>query len=93
MGPFDFHRVWNDNVATPGAGSTTIHGSTRAHRNHSIADTGNHQGVIVIGLTGRYALRQERAKALLDDIRSKIEAAQGNASPASSRLSPAAQEI
>ena len=30
----------------------------------------------VIGLTGRHALRQERAKPLLDDIRNKIEAAQ-----------------
>ena len=29
----------------------------------------------VIGLTGRHALRQARAKSLLDDIRSKIEAA------------------
>jgi transposase len=37
----------------------------------------------VIGLTGRHALRQERAKPLLDDIRSKIEAAQSIALPSS----------
>src|ERR1019366_5738002 len=37
----------------------------------------------VIGLTGRHALRQERAKPLLEDIRSKIEAAQPVASPSS----------
>jgi hypothetical protein len=37
----------------------------------------------VIGLTGRHALRQERAKPLLDDIRSKIEAAQSVALPSS----------
>jgi transposase len=36
-----------------------------------------------IGLTGRHALRQERARHLLDDIRSKIEAAQSFALPAS----------
>ena len=36
-----------------------------------------------VGLTGRHALRQERAKPLLDDIRSKIEAAQSIALPAS----------
>ncbi|MGA3316810.1 MAG: IS66 family transposase [Candidatus Korobacteraceae bacterium] len=44
----------------------------------------------VIGLTGRHALRQERAKPLLDDIRSKIEAAQSVALP-SSALSKACQ--
>jgi transposase len=44
----------------------------------------------VIGLTGRDALRQERAKPLLDDIRSKIEAAQSVALP-SSALSKACQ--
>jgi transposase len=44
----------------------------------------------VIGLTGRHALRQERAKPLLDDIRSKIEAAQSVALPASA-LSKACQ--
>jgi len=43
-----------------------------------------------IGLTGRHALRQERAKPLLDDIRSKIEAAQSVALP-SSALSKACQ--
>jgi transposase len=37
----------------------------------------------VIGLTGRHALRQERTKPLLDDIRSKIEAAQSIALPSS----------
>ena len=42
------------------------------------------------GLTGRHALRQERAKPLLDDIRSKIEAAQSVALPASA-LSKACQ--
>ncbi len=36
-----------------------------------------------IGLTGRHALRQERAKPLLDDIRSKIETAQSVALPSS----------
>ena len=36
-----------------------------------------------IGLDGRHALRQERAKPLLDDIRSKIEAAQSVALPSS----------
>jgi transposase len=44
----------------------------------------------VIGLTGRLALRQERAQPLLDDIRSKIEAAQSAALP-SSALSKACQ--
>ena len=44
----------------------------------------------VIGLTGRHALRQERAKPLLDDIRSKIEAAHSSALP-SSGLSKACQ--
>src|ERR1035441_8376184 len=44
----------------------------------------------VIGLTGRHALRQGRAKPLLDDIRSKIEAAQSEALP-SSALSKACQ--
>jgi transposase len=44
----------------------------------------------VIGLTGRHALRQERAKPLLDDIRSKIEVAQSVALP-SSALSKACQ--
>ncbi len=44
----------------------------------------------VIGLNGRHALRQERAKRLLDDIRSKIEAAQSVALP-SSALSKACQ--
>ena len=44
----------------------------------------------VIGLTGRQALRQERAKPLLEDIRSKIEAAQSMALPASA-LSKACQ--
>jgi len=43
-----------------------------------------------IDLTGRHALRQERAKPLLDDIRSKIEAAQSVALPASA-LSKACQ--
>ena len=43
-----------------------------------------------IGLAGRHALRQERAKPLLDDIRSKIEAAQSVALP-SSALSKACQ--
>jgi transposase len=37
----------------------------------------------VTGLIGRHALRQERAKPLLDDIRSKIEAAQSVALPSS----------
>ena len=44
----------------------------------------------VIGLTERHALRQERAKPLLDDIRSKIEVAQSIALP-SSALSKACQ--
>src|SRR5450756_1305056 len=44
----------------------------------------------VIGPAGRHALRQERAKPLLDDIRSKIEAAQAVALP-SSALSKACQ--
>src|ERR1035441_3589049 len=44
----------------------------------------------VIGLTGRHALRQERARPLLDDIRSKIDAAQSVALP-SSALSKACQ--
>ncbi len=44
----------------------------------------------VIGLTGRHALRQERARPLLDDIRSKIETAQSVALP-SSALSKACQ--
>jgi transposase len=44
----------------------------------------------VIGLTGRHALRQERARPLLDDIRSKIEGAQFVALP-SSALSKACQ--
>ena len=44
----------------------------------------------VIGLTGRHALRQERAKPILDEIRSKIEAAQSVALP-SSALSKACQ--
>ena len=44
----------------------------------------------VIGLDGRHALRQARAKPLLDDIRSKIEAAQSVALP-SSALSKACQ--
>ena len=43
-----------------------------------------------IGLAGRHALRQETAKPLLDDIRSKIEAAQSVALP-SSALSKACQ--
>src|ERR1035437_9518436 len=43
-----------------------------------------------IGLTGRHALRQERARHLLDDIRGKIEAAQSFALP-SSALSKACQ--
>ena len=43
-----------------------------------------------IGLAGRDALRQERARPLLDDIRSKIEAAQSVALP-SSALSKACQ--
>ena len=34
-----------------------------------------------IGLTGRHALRQERAKPLLDDIRSRIQGAQFVALP------------
>jgi transposase len=42
------------------------------------------------GLAGRHALRQERAWPLLDDIRSKIEAAQSVALP-SSALSKACQ--
>jgi len=37
----------------------------------------------VTGLTGRHALRKERAKPLLDDIRSRIEAAQSAALPSS----------
>ncbi len=37
----------------------------------------------VSGLTGRHALRRERAKPLLDDIRSKIEAALSVALPSS----------
>jgi hypothetical protein len=37
----------------------------------------------VIGLTGRHALRQERAKPLLDEIRNKIESAQSIALPSS----------
>ena len=44
----------------------------------------------VIGLTGRHALRQGRPKPLVDDIRSKIEAAQAVALP-SSALSKACQ--
>jgi transposase len=44
----------------------------------------------VIGLAERHALRQARAKPLLDDIRSKIEAAQSLALP-SSALSKACQ--
>jgi len=44
----------------------------------------------VIGLTGRHAVRLERAKPLLDDIRSKIEAAHSVALP-SSALSKACQ--
>ena len=44
----------------------------------------------VIGLTGRHALRQERARPLLDDIHRKIEAAQSVALP-SSALSKACQ--
>jgi transposase len=44
----------------------------------------------VIGLNGRHALRQERAKPLLDDIHSKIVAAQSVALP-SSALSKACQ--
>ena len=36
-----------------------------------------------IGLSGRHTLRQERAKPLLDDIRSKIDAAQSVALPCS----------
>ncbi|MGO9304485.1 MAG: IS66 family transposase [Candidatus Korobacteraceae bacterium] len=43
-----------------------------------------------IGLAGRHALRRERAKPLLDDIRSKIEAAQSVVLP-SSALSKACQ--
>jgi transposase len=43
-----------------------------------------------IGLNARHALRQERAKPLLDDIRTKIEAAQSVALP-SSALSKACQ--
>lgn len=43
-----------------------------------------------IGLPGRHALRQERAKPLLDDIRRKIEAAESVALP-SSTLSKACQ--
>ncbi len=43
-----------------------------------------------IGLPGRHALRQQRAKPLLDDIRRKIEAAQSVALP-SSALSKACQ--
>ncbi len=37
----------------------------------------------VVGPAGRHALRQDRAKPLLDDIRSKIEAAQSAALPSS----------
>ncbi len=37
----------------------------------------------VIGLTGRHALRHKTAKPLLDDVRSKIEAAQSIALPSS----------
>ncbi len=44
----------------------------------------------LIGPTGRHALRQEKAKPLLDDIRRKIEAAQSIALP-SSVLSKASQ--
>ena len=44
----------------------------------------------VIDVAGRHALRQERAKPLLDDIRTKIEAAQSVALP-SSALSKACQ--
>jgi transposase len=44
----------------------------------------------VTGVTGRHALRQERAKPLLDEIRRRIEAAQSVASP-SSALSKACQ--
>src|SRR5271167_1758685 len=44
----------------------------------------------VIGLAGRHALRQERARLLLDDIRSKVEAAQSAALP-SSAVSKACQ--
>ena len=44
----------------------------------------------VIGLSGRHALRQERAMPLLDEIHSKIEAAQSVALP-SSALSKACQ--
>jgi transposase len=44
----------------------------------------------VTGFTGRHALRQEKAKPLLDEIRSKIEAAQSVALP-SSALSKACQ--
>ena len=44
----------------------------------------------VIGFTGRHALRQERAKPLLDEIRSKIDAAHSVALP-SSALSKACQ--
>ena len=43
-----------------------------------------------IGLAGRHALRRERAKPLLDDIRSKIEAAQSVVLP-SGALSKACQ--
>ena len=43
-----------------------------------------------IGLAGRHALRQERARRLLEDIRSKIEAALSVALP-SSALSKACQ--
>ena len=46
----------------------------------------------LIGLSGRHALREERAKPLLDDIRSKIEAAQSVALP-SSALSKACQYV
>ena len=42
------------------------------------------------GLSGRHALRQKQAKPLLDDIRSKIEAAQSVAMPANA-LSKACQ--
>ena len=45
-----------------------------------------------IGLTGRHALRQQRAKPLLDDILSKIEVAQSMALPASA-LNKACQYV
>jgi len=46
----------------------------------------------VIGLTARQALRQERGTPVLDDIRSRIEAAQSVALP-SSALSKACQYV